>query len=219
MNKSHALSRRSFIKTTGLAISAGMLPLASPLAAGARKKWPVGCRDLHLNVAGLPDSWSCMKALGAECTEVYVELNLGCANLFHPQRKYTLATADGIQVLKDDLASSGCRVTAFMMSNRFDERLEAELESARGLVKAAQQLGVDIIRIDMGPLKLKGDQLITFAINTGKRLCEIAEGTPIRFGVENHGLIMNNPEVLEKLFNGVGSPKLGLTLDCANFNW
>jgi hypothetical protein len=34
-------------------------------------------------------------------------------------------------------------------------------------------------------------------------MCEIAEGTPIRFGVENHGKITNNPEFLHKLFNEV----------------
>jgi len=219
MSISHALSRRSFIKTTGLAISAATLPLPSPLAAAAGKKWPVGCRDVHLKVAGLPDSWSCMKALGAEGTEVNVELDLACARLFHPQRKYTLATAEGLRVLKDDLAASRCRITAFLMSNHFDERLERELESARRLVKAAQQLGVDAIRIDVVPRKLDGDQFLPFAIAACKRLCEIAEGTPVRFGVENHGNITNNPQFLEKLFNGVGSEKLGLTLDCANFYW
>src|ERR1017187_8792175 len=124
MHNSHDLSRRSFMKATGLAVSAGMLPLTSMLAAAPGKKWPVGCRDLHLKVAGQPDSWSCMKALGAEGTEVSVELNLACANLFHPQRKYTVATPDGVKALKDDLGASGCRITAFMMSNRFDEQLE-----------------------------------------------------------------------------------------------
>jgi sugar phosphate isomerase/epimerase len=219
MNQSPALPRRSFIKTTGLAISAGMLPLVSPLAARAKTKWPVGCRDLHLKLAGLPDSWSCMKALGAEGIEVDIELDLACTYLFHPQRKYTLATAEGIQVLKDDLSASGCRITAFMMSNHFDERLEQELESARGIVKAAQPLGVDIIRIDVIPRKVVGDDFLPFAIKACKRMCEIADGTPIRFGVENHSKITNNPQFLEKLFDGVGSPKLGLTLDCANFYW
>jgi sugar phosphate isomerase/epimerase len=146
-------------------------------------------------------------------------LDLTCAHLFHPQRKYTLATADGIQVLKDDLAASGCLITAFMMSNHFDERLDQELDSARSLAKAAQQLGVNTIRIDVVPRKLSGDAFLPFAIDTCKQLCAIAKGTPIRFGVENHGKITNNPQFLEKLFAGVGSEKLGLTLDCANFYW
>jgi sugar phosphate isomerase/epimerase len=219
MNHSNALSRRSFIKTTGLAFSAGMLPLASPLAAPAARKWPVGCRDAHLKVAGQPDSWSCMKALGAEATEVNVGLDLSCVNLFHSQGKYTLATGEGIRAFKDDLAASGCRITAFMMANQFDQRLDQELESVRHLVGAAQQLGVDVIRIDVVPRKLSADQFLAFAVDTGKRLCAIAQGTPVRFGVENHGNITNNPEFLEKLFEGVGSSQFGLTLDCANFYW
>jgi sugar phosphate isomerase/epimerase len=219
MNNTRDLSRRNFIKTTGLAASAGLLPSAGSLLAAEKKKWPVGCRDLHLKIAGQPDSWSCMKSLGAEGIEVCAELNLACANLFHPQRKYTLATAEGIQVLKDDLTASGCRITAFMMANRLDERLEQELESARGLVKAADQLGVDVIRIDVVPRKLSGDEFLPFAVDACKRLCAIAEGTPVRYGVENHGKITNNSQFLEKLFDGVGSEKLGLTLDCANFYW
>ena len=219
MNPLPFLSRRSFIQTTGLALSAGLLPAAGPLLAASKQKWPVGCRDAHLKVAGLPDSWACMKALGAEGIEVNVEPNLDCAYLFHPQRKYTLATPEGIQTLKDDLAASGCRITSFMMANRLDERLEQELESARGLVKAAQQMGVDIIRIDVVPRKLGGEAFLPFAIDACKRLCALAEGTPIRYGVENHGKITNDPEFLEKLFDGVGSDRLGLTLDCANFYW
>ena len=219
MNNSRTFSRRTFIKTTGLAVAAGALPVTGPLAAPAGGNWLVGCRDVHLRLAGKPDSWSCMKALGAQGTEVDVELNLDCAHLFYPQRKYTLATPDGIRALKNDLAASGCRITAFLMSNRFDERLDQELESARGLVTAAQQLGVDAIRVDVVPRKLKEDQFLPFAIDVGKRLSAIAQGTPVRFGVENHGHVTNNPEFLEKLFDGVGSDKFGLTLDCANFYW
>lgn len=219
MNITPSCSRRSFIKTTGLALSAGMLSTASPLLAAGKKKTLVGCRDVHQKVAGLPDSWSSMKAVGAEAIEVCVELDLTCPLLFHPQRKYTLATPEGIRTLKDDLSASGCRIAAFMMGNRFDERLEEELECARRLIPAAQQLGVEIIRIDVVPRKLEGDQFLSFAIDTCKRLCALAEDSPIRYGVENHGKITNDPQFLDRLFDGVGSCRLGLTLDTANFYW
>jgi sugar phosphate isomerase/epimerase len=160
-----------------------------------------------------------MKALGAECTEVNVGMNLECVSLFHPGGKYTLATDDGIHLLKDDLASSGCRISAFMMANRLDEQLDKELEWTRKLVPAAHALGVEVIRIDVVPRKLEGDKFLPFAISACKHLCQIAEGTPVRFGVENHGKITNDPQFLQSLFDGVGSPKLGLTLDCANFYW
>jgi sugar phosphate isomerase/epimerase len=219
MKDTISLTRRHFIKAAGLAASAALLPSAVPLLAAETKKWPVGCRDIHLKLAGTPDSWSAMKALGAEGTEVHVETDLSCDSLFHPQHKYTLATPEGIRVLKDDVAAGGGRITAFMMSNRFDEQLEKELAAARGLIAASQQLGVNVIRLDVVPRKLSGEQFLPFAIKTCKQLCALANGTSVRFGVENHGKITNNPQFLEQLFDGVGSDKLGLTLDCANFYW
>ena len=81
MTKSQMLSRRNFIRTTGLALSAGALSLETALLAAPKSKWPVGCRDIHLKAAGKPDSWACMKALGAECTEVQVNLDLDAGNI------------------------------------------------------------------------------------------------------------------------------------------
>jgi sugar phosphate isomerase/epimerase len=220
MNNVLSYSRRNFIKATGLAVAPLVFPIAGPvLAAESQRRSSVGCRDLHLNVAGKPDSWSCMVELGAEVTEVGVALDLTCPNLFHPDRKYTVANADGIGRLKDDMAATGRGIGAFMMSNRFDERLDKEIESARGLVKAAQQLGVMAIRIDVVPRALKKDEFLPFAIKACKRVCELAEGTPVKFGVENHSTTTNDPAFLEKLFDGVGSEHLGLTLDVANLYW
>jgi sugar phosphate isomerase/epimerase len=213
------VSRRAFIKTASvLAVSSAVLP-ADSLMAAEQAKLPVGCRDLYLKTAGKPDSWSCLQTLGGQCTEVAVSLDLACPNLFHPERKYSLATSEGVSQLQEDLAATKCQISAFMMSNRFDERLEQELAAARDLVKAAHQLGVKAIRIDIVPRALKGEDFLPFAIKTCKRLCGFVEGSPIRFGVENHSTTANDPAFLEKLFDGVGSNSLGLTLDVANFYW
>jgi sugar phosphate isomerase/epimerase len=220
MNEPTPLSRRAFLKTTaGLALWAGVLGFEGPLAAAQKAQWQVGCRDVHLTLAGRDDCWAAMKELGAESSEVEVTPDLACPNLFHPSRKYSLGSNDAVRTLKDDLAASGCRITAFMMANRLDERLEEEIEWTARLVKAANQLGVGVIRIDVVPRKIKGDEFLPFAIKACKRMCEAAEGTPIRFGVENHGTTTNRPEFLDALFSGVGSSKLGLTLDCGNFYW
>lgn len=218
--KTTELSRRNFIKSSaGFFAAAGAIGSPYLMQAAPQKPWLVGCRDVHLRVAGAADSWSAMDALGAEGVEVQAALDLTCPNLFHPEHKYTLAAADGIKRLRDDLAAKHCRITAFMMANRFDEQLDKELESARGLVRAAGQLGVEIIRIDVVPRKLNAQEFLPFAIKACQQLCEVAADSPVRFGVENHGKITNDPDFLDKLFAGVGSPKLGLTLDCANFYW
>lgn len=213
------VSRRHFIRTTGtLVASAGIFSLGK-LQAAASTPWTVACRDQHLKTAGKPNSWACAKALGAEGIEVNVGIDLGCPNLESAAGKYSLASEKEIQTLKEDAARNQCRITAFVMNNRLDERLEQELEWARKLVKAATQLGVKAIRIDVWPHKLGEKEFLSFAIDACKRLCEIAAGTDVRYGIENHGKVTNNPEFLDQLFAGVGSPALGLTLDTANFYW
>ncbi len=219
MNMPHRVSRRAFIHTAAAATAGLAWPATRSASAAEKRRWPVGCRDIHLRLAGKADSWSCMKALGAECTEVHVDSKLACPGLFHPDRKYAVNTPEGVRVLKEDVAASGCRISAFMMSNNFEQRLEQELETAARLVRAAQQLGVFAIRIDVVPHSMSKEEFLPFAINACKRLCQTAEGTPVRFGIENHGRVTNDPEFLEKLFAGVGSSSLGLTLDCANFYW
>ena len=219
MNRCSTFSRRDFIATTSLAASIMLVGLATPALAVEGKRWPVGCRDMYLKYVGQPDSWSCLKAIGGQCTEVNVGMNMQCVNLFNARGKYTLATDDGIRAVKDDMAASGCTISAFLMANTFDEALEDNLAWTRKLVKVAQTLGVKAIRIDVAPRKLKDEEFLPFAINACKQMCQIADGTPVRYGVENHGKLTNNPEFLEKLFDGVGSEKLGWTMDCANFYW
>jgi sugar phosphate isomerase/epimerase len=105
------------------------------------------------------------------------------------------------------------------MHNRFDERLKEELEWTGKLVNAAQELDVKVIRIDVVPRRTQREEFLPFAIRVCKQLCDIVEGTSIRYGIENHGSITNDPDFLQKLFDGVGSPRIGLTLDTANFYW
>jgi sugar phosphate isomerase/epimerase len=130
-----------------------------------------------------------------------------------------LATPESLQILQDDLLEHRLIITAFCMHNRLDERLEQELVWAKKLVTAAQELKVNTIRIDIVPRATAADQFLAFAIKASKQLCEIVAGTPIRYGIENHGRITNDPAFLETLFDGVGSTHLGLTLDTCNFYW
>ena len=148
-----------------------------------------------------------------------VDPALGCPALYGPNKTYSLATASGIQALKDELDENGLVVTSFLMHNRLDERLDEELKWTRKLVKAARTLNVKMIRIDVVPRKTKKEDFLPFAVKACKQLCDIVEGKSIRYGIENHGSITNDPAFLERLFDGVGSSHLGLTLDTANFYW
>lgn len=222
MKNPAAFSRRDFIRTsTSLAIGAALTgaPDASLALGAQRRQWPVACRDAHMKETGQTDCWAAMKFLGVDGAEVDVNDQMECYSLSWPEKKYTLATDDGIQQVKDAFAKNRRVITAFCMHNRLDERLEQEVEWTRKLVKACVKLGVGVIRIDVVPRKTKPEEFLPFAIKACKQLCEAAEGTPVRFGIENHGKITNDPEFLDKLFDGVGSSKLGLTLDFLNFYW
>lgn len=221
MPTSPRFTRREFLhSTTGLLVTTSVLSRFTP-AEGAQpsEPWCVACRDVHLPTMGQPDSWSALKELGATGVEVAVTEDLQCPSLVHPQKKYSVATADGVRALNDDLRAHGVRLTALCMHNRLDERLEQELACIRQLLRVAQALEVRTIRIDVVPRAIKADEFMPFAVKACRQLCELAKDTAVRFGIENHGNWTNQPSVLETLLDGVGSDRLGLTLDAMNFYW
>ena len=209
------ISRRKFIGAA--AVFAATLPQLA--AAGARLSWPIACRDSHLKVTGASDCWAAMKDLGVDGVEAAVGLDMTCPGLYHPSKKYRLDTTESLRELKSDLRTNGRAITAFMMANRFDERPEQELEWVKKLIQAAVELDVRAIRIDLVPHKLPREQFLPFAIEMCRKLCELARGVNVRFGIENHGNTTNDPEFLDELFRAVGSNQLGLTLDTGNFYW
>ncbi|MBI5821857.1 MAG: TIM barrel protein [Verrucomicrobia bacterium] len=221
MKTDHHISRRHFLHTTaGLALAAG-LPFTSSLCHGAekRRRLAVASRDVLLKTTGKPDCWAAMKEIGVSCLEVDITLDLLCPSLFHPDKKYSLVDSDSVKMLADDLAANHATITAFCMHNKFDEKLDEEVACIRKLLPAMEQLKVKIIRIDVVPRKTPIDQFLPVAVKACKAICEVADGKPVRYGIENHGRFTNNPDVLEKMFAEVGSSQLGLTLDALNLYW
>lgn len=86
-------------------------------------------------------------------------------------------------------------------------------------VRAAERLGVPAVRIDLVPRALPADEFLPFALRVGRSLCEATRKSKVRFGIENHGRVTNDPDFLEALLAGVGSERTGLTPDTANFYW
>ncbi len=214
-------SRRRFIKQSATwALSTAAMGVAWERAAAQNPSTlPITCRDSHLTVAGKPDCWSAMKELGLAGVEAEVALDLGCPGLTHPDTKYRLDSDASIHALRKDLAENQMLITSFLLHNRFEQQLSKEVACIRQLVKAAQALNVKVIRIDVVPDRMKRDEFLPFAIKACREICELVQDTPIRFGVENHGNTTNDPAFLDKLFDGVASSHLGLTLDTANLYW
>jgi sugar phosphate isomerase/epimerase len=186
-----------------------------------RVPWPVTCRDMKLgSPVGQTDCWSALRSVGAEGVEVHVADDLTLPSLFHPTTRYTLATAAGAERLAADAKRAGQQITAFLMFNHFEQQPEAEVERCGRLARLAQGLGVPTIRIDVEPsAKLGRPELLKRAIETLAKVMAATESTGVTFAIENHSSTTNDPVFLKALFDGVGSKRLGLTLDIVNFYW
>jgi sugar phosphate isomerase/epimerase len=219
-----SMTRRHFLNRAGQLGAAAVMagPVGQCVLAAekeSRTTWPVTCRDAMLRLTGAKDCWSALRAVGAEGVEAVINEELALPGLFHPDVNYSAATADGLQRLAADAKAAGQRITALCMANRFEERPDAELAWCRKAAEAAKTLGAPAIRIDVVPRKLAGDEFLKAAVEILRKVMAETEATGVRFAIENHGNTTNKPEFLAALFDGVGSKRLGLTLDTGNFYW
>jgi sugar phosphate isomerase/epimerase len=213
---------RSFLATISyLCASAalGLVLVRSAIADESQPTWPVTCRDAIMPTTGQPDCWSALQKVGAEGVEVTAAEDLSLPALFHPTAKYSVATPAGIEQVAAAAKAANQQITAFLMHNRFEEQPEAEIEFCRKLASAAKALGVPVIRIDVAPAKMGRAEFLRKSIDTLKKVMAATESTGVVFAVENHGNTTNDPAFLKPLFEGVGSKRLGLTLDTGNFYW
>ncbi len=219
MNKSKHFSRRNFLQTSTLTIlGTGLLSTPQFIFGSENKFSPaVACRDYHLAHVS-PNIWDAMKQIGATGVEVQVRMDMTCPYLYGG-KEFSLNSPASLDTLRKDLDKNNFHISALMMANRFDERPEQEVEWVTKVVNVCKALDIKAVRLDVVPRKIKRENFLPFAISIGKKLIGIVENTDVGLGIENHGNTTNDPEFLEPLFEGVGSKKLGLTLDTANFYW
>jgi sugar phosphate isomerase/epimerase len=217
-----SLTRREFLEGSGRMLSgltAASLLLGRSAAGEDKPPLCLSCRDVHLKQTGDKDCWSAMRAIGAEGVEATIGDDLAFADLFHPDRKYTAATLDGLEALVTDMKSSGRRISAFCIHSRFDQRADFEIDKGAKAARAAKALGVKAIRIDVASRKIPAAEFLEPAAASLKKLIEQTEGTGVTFGIENHGALTNDPKFLVPLLDRVGSKRLGVTLDTGNLYW
>jgi len=172
-----------------------------------------------LRFTGHNDIWTALRTMGAEGVEAEIAADLTLPGLFHPTTKYSAATVSDLQQVADDTKNAGQQITAFCMANRFEERPEFEIKWCGEVAHAAQSLGVTVIRIDVVPTKLHKAEFLKLAVEALRQIMAATESIGTSFAIENHGAVTNDPDFLRALFQEVGSERLGLTLDAANFYW
>jgi sugar phosphate isomerase/epimerase len=169
---------------------------------------------------GEPDIWSAMRAVGLDGTEATVEPDGGLPLLARAGKSFSIAGSDRTRELGDEMKEQRKAITAFCLHNRFDERPDQEIELTVKTARAAAQLGIPAVRLDIVPRKIMDqDDFLKLAVTVGRKIVEATQDLRVRFGVENHGPTTNRPEFLRRMFDGIGSRRFGLTLDIGNFYW
>ncbi|MCZ7646559.1 MAG: sugar phosphate isomerase/epimerase [Planctomycetota bacterium] len=182
----------------------------------------VSTRDAMLKHTGIADPWAALKALEVNA----VELNFtreATTDGFHGNggKPFELGAEAGRKAAKAAFDAHGAKVCALLMANDFAGDLDAEVAWGVSAVRAAAALGAPAVRVDMVPRRkdIALDAFTQRCVEAARRILAETEGSGVALGVENHGHISNDPAFLDKIFAGVGSERMGLTLDTGNFYW
>ena len=180
-------------------------------------------RDGTVLHAGYPNILAGLNALGLSAIEADFNRNSALPSVTDPKKFFPVTTAAESAAYKKHLDEHKVKISAFLLANNLNaDDLDAELAWMERALRAAHAMGVPAVRIDSA---MKGQQELPFDVRVNKfvtgikRLIEATKDAPVDMGIENHGYQGNDPNFLHGVFDGVGSKRLGMTLDTGNFYW
>ena len=131
------------------------------------------------------------------------------------------------QKLREEADRVGIEINAYSINARLykdtQEEMDAEVERLKGQLDVAKILGVPVMRHDVcwglgktGNARSFDLMLPTIAENI-RKVAEYAETLGIKTCSENHGMIVQDSDRMERLFNAVNHDNYGLLVDMGNF--
>lgn len=137
--------------------------------------------------------------------------------------RVSLAHHSDIEELRRKCSELDVKISALLLHNNFGtEELDQEIDWVISCIRTADRLGVNAVRIDAimsteqdWPLEKR---IGRFA-DSMNCVLDATSDSQVQMGIENHGVQGNTPEFLDTVLDRVGSPRLGITVDTANFYW
>ncbi|PWM39871.1 MAG: sugar phosphate isomerase/epimerase [Clostridiales bacterium] len=132
-----------------------------------------------------------------------------------------LTQLDYAHQIKEEAAAHGIAISAYVVgANLAQTTPDAEIERLKGCVDVAAALGVTFFRHDAmsryGDFR-SFDQALPTLAGAIRSVTEYAQARGIRTMVENHGLICQDSDRIERLVNAVNHPNFGTLVDIGNF--
>ena len=185
----------------------------------------VGIRDVCIFQAGYDNIAEAMADLELDSVELAVERNMLIPAPDEPIGNWELSIANELAAIEasERYARLGIHVSALLLANNFNaENRAAEIEWAVQTLAAAECMGAEAVRVDAA---MSGQRMLStarrvdiFGAAVEEILAQSEDGT-VPLAVENHGRQGNDPNWLAALLARIDSPRLGITLDTANFYW
>jgi sugar phosphate isomerase/epimerase len=136
---------------------------------------------------------------------------------------FTLDSSASIATYKAHLAEFGILPAGFLLANDFNTPdRDAEIAWITRVVRAADAIGMHAIRVDSiisGERNMTTTQRIDLFVACLSEIVAATSDLNTGLGIENHGAGGNNREFLDGVFAGVGSDRVGMTMDMGNFYW
>lgn len=159
-----------------------------------------------------------LRSLGLTNFELQVKPDGSLPNL-GAGAPWSLAKSADVAAFKARLEAENVGVAALMLDTDFcGPDAEKHVQWTIEMSQRARDLGVTTIRLD--PLTANREMPAAAIRDTlVRQLTRILARTEIvNFGLENHGVVGNDADFLDQIF-AAADPRLGMTLDIANFYW
>lgn len=183
----------------------------------------ISVRDEMAPVAAGKTVFQTLRQLGIQAIEIDVRPD---GTMPHLGRKMghagSILNEPAAAELGRQLKNEGIGVSALLLGTDFSsEDPDQQVEWAVRSTQAAQILGAPAVRIDTATRNqtLSHEQVRENFIGCIGQVLHRTSGSPVGYGIENHGHISNNPQFLDGVFAAVGDARLGMTLDTGNFYW
>jgi sugar phosphate isomerase/epimerase len=120
------------------------------------------------------------------------------------------------------LQAQDMRISALLLATDFSsEAADNHMKFAIRMVQQAAHLEVPVVRIDPWTANqdLPAETLVDHFVACVRRLLDQTADCTVDIGMENHGQIFNDPQVLDEVLAAIPDSRFGLTLDTGNLYW
>ncbi len=158
------------------------------------------------------------RQLGIEALEIYLERELKAFSPTGEKTNVLKSRAEFLSAWK----KSGLKIFSILEANDFSGDVKEEVDYIVSGIMLAEDMEAEVVRIDPLPKKEGAtgkEEAIEKAVVILREALNITRSSSIKLGLENHGVLGNDPDFLIKVIDRVNSPRLGYTLDTGNFYW